>query len=1165
MRNLGDRKIEDLIDEPEVQDADIRASMHLLSILGPPAYFSGADVLTFIVTRAANLSLMHGPSPYSAFAYVFYGAIHNTRTGQYDVGYAFGQLALAMARRFGNRAEACRTLEVYGVLVHHWKAPLRTGLPLLREGFRAGVESGELAYAAFNLNSVLINALPAGLALKDLLAEAEVALDFAMTQKNRTSIEIALPFRQIARALTGVTFSPEVFDDREFDEEDFLEEARSHETALGHHWVARLQLAYLLGDYKGALNCSRQAATRIPTGILGMITSAEHVFYTALATAADHSRSRQSSATIDKLRALHGELSIWARHSPENFAHKASLVAAEMARLDGRSGEASILYRAAIDAAGRQGFIQDEALAHELRARCLLAEGEPVFAAVHVRLAWDRYHRWGASVKVAALEKEFPDCFRSDPSTAHRGNSIDEMALIKASQAISIETVPQRLFEQILRVVVEVAGAQRGALALIADGAFKIRARIEAADQVSVSLAEVPLEQVVDLPSAIFRYVLRTREFLLLSDASAAGMFVRDPVVLQRKVRSVLCIPLIKQSTVVGLIYLENNSLAGAFAEELVEVGRVLAAQAVISLENSSLLEKLQQLTGALEERVADRTRQLSDQIAARDKAETALRITESRQALLLRLSDALRTLHDATAIRQTAVRLLGEYLDVGRAYYFSVERSADGSWIQVVEGGYRSDAMLPEFAGSYALKDFGSEGLFEGFARGEVISVGDIEALQGLTATQRAAYRAVGVTAFVNVPLLRNGSYTAGIGANQAGRREWTADELDLMREVAGRVWMASERARAEAALREADQQKDEFLAMLAHELRNPLASISNVSELLARSITGSPRTDGFLALLKRQTRQLTRLVDDLLDLSRIARGRITLEERPVEVGELIDQAVETMQGHIQDKSHRFLVAKPAHALYVCGDRTRLVQAISNVIHNAVKYTDPGGEIHLEVFDSEEEVGIRLRDNGTGISPDLLPHLFDLFVQSQRTLDRSQGGLGIGLSVVKRLIEMHRGSVQAASDGIGRGSTFTIRLPRIAQPRLQSDAKSMDPMRPRRVLVVDDNVDAADSLAMLLKLDGHEVHTVYGATEALEAAVRLKPEVMFLDIGLPVMDGYEVARQLRSHNGHMPLHLIALTGYGQKEDRQRSMAAGFDEHLVKPVTPEALETMFRP
>jgi len=368
----------------------------------------------------------------------------------------------------------------------------------------------------------------------------------------------------------------------------------------------------------------------------------------------------------------------------------------------------------------------------------------------------------------------------------------------------------------------------------------------------------------------------------------------------------------------------------------------------------------------------------------------------------------------------------------------------------------------------------------------------------------------------------------------------------------------------RREADLEAAGRQKDEFLAMLAHELRNPLASISNASELLSRLVGSGPRTELPLALLKRQTKQLTRLVDDLLDISRIARGRITLEEKPIEIGTVVAQAVETVQPLIREKNHHLVLAAAQNPMYVRGDSSRLVQAISNVLHNAAKYTEQLGEIHLRVLGSESEIAIEIRDNGAGISTEVLPHVFDLFVQSERTLDRSQGGLGIGLSVVKRLIEMHRGAVSAESEGIGCGSTFTIRLPRIPPP-LQDTSGAVTSVRAsaRRILVVDDNPDAAGSLAMLLSLDGHEVHTAFDATEALEAAHRFKPEVVFLDIGLPQMDGYEVARRLRANNGHEPIRLVALTGYGQPEDRTRSHAAGFDDHLVKPVSLQALEQIF--
>ncbi|VXC96829.1 conserved hypothetical protein [Burkholderia sp. 8Y] len=1161
MRNLGGRDIEGLVSESDVEDADIRASMRLLSLLGAPAYFSGAPVLTFLVSRAVNLSLMHGPSIYSAFAYVFYGGIYNTLTGQYDVGYAFGKLALAMAMRFGDRAEQCRTQEVYGVLVHHWKAPLRDGLPLLKQGFQAGAESGELAFAAFNLNSVLINGLPAALPLRELLEEADVALDFAATQNNRTSFEIAVPYRQIARALTGATARPDSFDDATFDEARFLTDAAGHATALGHFWVMRLQLAYLMGDYRHASRCSVEAEMRIATGILGMITSAEHVFYTALTLAATASAPVDEGApSLTSLRGLHAKLANWARYCPQNFAHKATLVGAEIARVERRRDEASTLYRRAIAEAGRQCFVQDEALAHELRAKFLLSEDEPAFAAVHARLALDRYRRWGATEKVRALEAAFPEASGGEPLTARLPNSLDQMALIKASQAISSETTPERLFEQILRVVIEVAGAQRGVLALVRHGALTVHAQIEIAGEVSLSLVEVPLEQCAQVSSAMLHYVHRTSDFLLLSDARASGLFVRDPVVQRRQIRSVLCVPLMKRSSLVGLIYLENNAMAGAFAEELVEVGKVLAAQAVISLENCSLLKKMQELTGDLEERVAVRTRQLTDEIAARDKAETAVKIAEGRQALLLRLSDALRSLDDPDAMRQAAMRLLGEHSGWAHTFHFKAERDADGQLAQVTEHGYSSDPARVEINRAYALDDADDEWM-RALARGELIAIADIETSPRIGEAQRASYRGLGVAALMLVPAASEAGAVMGIGAHDTRPHAWSADDADLMREVAARTSVACERARAEAALRQADRQKDDFLAMLAHELRNPLASISNASELLARTThAGGTRVDALSALLKRQTRQLSRLVDDLLDLSRISRGRITLEETTLEVGELVQQAVETVQSFVQEKAHRLLVAKPTYGLYVHGDKTRLVQAISNVLHNAAKYTDRGGEIYLEIIDSEQEIGIKVRDSGVGIPADIIPALFDMFVQSERTLDRSQGGLGIGLSVVKRLIDMHHGSVQAASSGIGQGATFTIRLPRVAAPQAASDSALSDSGSPgQRILIVDDNVDAADSLAMLLELDGHSVRTAYGALEALEAVEQSKPDILFLDIGLPAMDGYEVARRLRTQPENGSIRLVAVTGYGQKEDRERALASGFDDHLVKPVRPESL------
>jgi signal transduction histidine kinase len=358
-----------------------------------------------------------------------------------------------------------------------------------------------------------------------------------------------------------------------------------------------------------------------------------------------------------------------------------------------------------------------------------------------------------------------------------------------------------------------------------------------------------------------------------------------------------------------------------------------------------------------------------------------------------------------------------------------------------------------------------------------------------------------------------------------------------------------------AEDRLLAADRRKDEFLAMLAHELRGPLAPIRNASELLAR--TPDRKTQSVSEILKRQTRHLSRLVDDLLDVSRITRGLVELQLRPTNLADVIGVAIESVEPMIREKRHTIRVDLGTAALHTNGDSARLVQCIANVLTNSAKYTDPGGTIDVQLREDAGQAVISVRDNGVGVSSNLLPHIFDLFVQADRSLDRAQGGLGIGLSVVKQLVEMHGGTVTAQSDGDGKGTCMEIRLP--VEAATASVGDSVDPVRAaaRRVLIVDDNVDAADSLALLLKMDGHVAESVYDPSDALERVGEFDPEVILLDIGLPVMDGYEVARRLREIGNKA--RLVALTGYGQAKDVERAREAGFDSHLVKPVELPAL------
>ena len=419
------------------------------------------------------------------------------------------------------------------------------------------------------------------------------------------------------------------------------------------------------------------------------------------------------------------------------------------------------------------------------------------------------------------------------------------------------------------------------------------------------------------------------------------------------------------------------------------------------------------------------------------------------------------------------------------------------------------------------------------------------------------------------------------GIGREVVGRRkdgstfpmELAVGEFHLggRRYFTGIVRDITERKQAERELRqraeqlaEADRRKDEFLAMLGHELRNPLAPVRNALQLLKMPGLTEEEAREERAMIERQIEHLVRLVDDLLDVSRFMRGKIELARRVVDLAGVVARAVETAQPVLDAQGHGLTVSLPPEPLRLEAEPIRLSQVIGNLLTNAAKYTERSGRIWLEAVREGGEVVLRVRDTGMGMPADLVPQVFDLFVQGERSLARSQGGLGIGLTLVRRLVELHGGSVSASSAGPGRGSEFTIRLPALAAAHREGVPSTghqggQTPDSPRRVLVVDDNEDAAQSLARLLTRWGHEVQTTYDGPSALEVALSQRPEVVLLDIGMPGMDGYEVARRLRAQREFEAIPLAAITGYGQEDDRRRSRQAGFDHHFTKPVDPGEL------
>lgn len=429
---------------------------------------------------------------------------------------------------------------------------------------------------------------------------------------------------------------------------------------------------------------------------------------------------------------------------------------------------------------------------------------------------------------------------------------------------------------------------------------------------------------------------------------------------------------------------------------------------------------------------------------------------------------------------------------------------------------------------------------------------------------------RELGLKSYIGVPLIAQGKvYGVVTFITTESERIYNQEDLDLAIELAQRASIAIENAQLYQAVRKADQDKDVFLATLAHELRNPLAAVSNAVALLGVGELRPERLSTIRGVMERQVGQLSRLVDDLLDISRIATGKIELRKEPVQLSAILSHAVEASRPFIEAAHHKLTLNYTDQPAEVFGDMARLTQVFANLLNNAAKFTSPGGRIEISVASATQHCDVRVSDNGIGIEPDSLRTIFEIFSQGRQPLDRSTGGLGIGLSLVKRLVEMHGGSVKASSKGQGKGSEFTVRLPLSVRPKQQGspearkeDRAKTDWWHGKRVLVADDNADAADTLSELLCIMGAHVRTVYDGPAVLEAVASERPDLAVLDIGMPGMNGYEVARRLRDENVNSGMLLIALTGWGQERDKSTAAEAGFDHHWVKPVTFENLQSL---
>ncbi len=537
-----------------------------------------------------------------------------------------------------------------------------------------------------------------------------------------------------------------------------------------------------------------------------------------------------------------------------------------------------------------------------------------------------------------------------------------------------------------------------------------------------------------------------------------------------------------------------------------------------------------------------------------------ALKASEERFRLLDRIGQGTRELNDAESIMAVTARLLCQHLGATRCAYADVDSDSDRFTIR---SDWAADGVASS-VGVYSLDLFGPQATFN-LRQGRHLVVHDVDRQLGDEGGGRM-FNAIGIKAIICAGLVKDYRLVAMMAVHQSQPRQWSDDEVATVAEVVERCWAHIERVRDRAVLREQDRRKDEFLATLAHELRNPLAPMKYAVSI-ARRFELPPPSANAIDILDRQVSLMARLIDDLLDMSRISRGLIDLKRESTALRPLVDRAVETARRVVEAGGHRLEVRVP-DGLVLLADPDRVAQVIGNLVANAAKYTPESGLIEISARAQGGNAVLEIKDSGLGIPADQVGNLFQMFTQLPHTASRSQGGLGIGLALVKNLVELHGGSVGVLSEGAGKGSTFFVQLPLdlappMHQPRqLPQQRLPVTPVARRRVLVVEDNKDGLQTLVALLQSMGHEVTGVGNGIDAVAVASSFQPQLVLLDLGLTGMTGYQVAQALRQDPRHEGAVIVALTGWGAERDVARTKAAGFDHHLTKPVEPAVLERL---
>ncbi|WP_437733486.1 AAA family ATPase [Sorangium sp. So ce1335] len=1146
---LGDRAIEGLIHLPPMTHPEIKITMGVLQSVSLPSFFVDVNLYHLAVMRMVKLSLRHGNAEHSAVAYAAFAMVMSSRFGRYREAYLFGRLGHDLADRSGLLTTKSVVVILFGHYVVFWTRHYRETYPYTRDGFCAAVESGDVNNACLNGIWAALFPLLAGEPLEDVLHEVEERLGFVRRVGYTFAHNALLGGHAIIQALRGRPVRLSMPDGSELDPPAFearLEEGGELETARDFYHSLKAQALFVLGSHREALAAATRAIAEHPPRVGPHALIAESFYYRALALAAlcdgaDEAQPSPPWVLPEELVACERQLGEWARSGPDNYLHKHALVRAEIARLLGREPEASRLYEQAIAAAREGGFVQHEAIACELAAQFCRARGLATPADSYLRDARAGYFRWGAHAKVEQLDRRYPHLAPRKPiaptvTFAVRAEQFDVLSVVKAAQSISGELKLSRLLEMLLRIVVEHAGAEEGCVLLVRDEQLWIAAIEDPGG--AVRLLDAGEAPPAALPQSVLNYVRRSHERVLLDDAAARHPFMEDEYFRRKRPRSALCLPIVRQARLIGLLYLENNLATGAFTPGRLSVVELLASQSAISLENAMLYAEVEQENA--ERRRAEQALKANQEMlqAILDNSAASIYVKDhegrfllaNRQvgALLGVPSEQLLGKTDADLFPAPIAEMVREHerkvletgapieseetvpLEDGLHTFLSIKFPLGEGGMPGVVCGISTDITERKRAeqaerflaeASRKLMTLGYSATFESVAQLPVPDLSDrcvVEVLSGdgtpgptavagvpgeqlgalkdamralagappagseaedgraaplvqqvrsLDPRVRPPWERLGVHAFLRVPLLARDRYfgVMTLLATAPERRYGPAD-LRLAEELGRRAGLVLDSVRLYAEAQEAIQRRDEFLVVASHELKTPLTSLQMQAQsferlLRRRALADVPpaRIEAMLQVLDRQTSRLGRLVDELLDVTRLHAGRLPLARAPVDLAALAGEIVERMRPQLAASRCRTQLDLGAPVVGQW-DADRLEQVVINLLSNAMKY-GAGRSILVGVRRQADRALLVVRDEGIGIAEADQGRIFERFERAVSV--RNFGGLGLGLYIARSIVASHGGSIRVESKP-GAGATFLVELP-LSPPDSAPPAGSVD------------------------------------------------------------------------------------------------------------------------